>query len=275
MNIDNKTANWLSNYVKVAGTHKIYDTKSRQFLRIVDFDWDLDIQLCQNGNTSEPANVRKAATKTGLIPTMTVDEIDELNQDTVYRFANLETYLFFVGTREQLCEAYNLDADKVANMIKHPRKIFFHSWAVSGRNVKGLETSDMIALCELTRNAKEVVLQLPHVIDINKWTGGDEPILNTICGWCPGGDSTANDVAKGMIDHGANINGKDYKGRTALMVAMLHDKKTQLIKTLISSGADVHAKDKDGNTAWDYMQKNRSLIGTNVYRELQSLQHAA
>lgn len=275
MNIDNKTAEWLTDYVKVVGTRKFYNTKRREFLPSWVFNGDLRDQIHKNGNVSKSITSKYLVTK-GLIQTMTVDEIDEMNQDTVYRFGNSRTQIFFVGTRKDLCEAYDLNIDKVTYMIKRPDSPRYRSWVVGARNVKGLETSNLTTLCESRKvKAKEVILQLPHVINMNKWTRDDEPILNTISGWCGGDDSTANEVAKGMIAHGANINGKDRKGCTALMVAMLHGKKTQLIKTLISSGADVHAKDKDGKTAWDYMQKNRSLIGTSVYRELQSLQHAA
>lgn len=272
MNIDRKTAQWLNDYVKVSGTDKFYNPRSREFLHSWAFNGELRDQLHKNRTLSAGITAEDLVTK-GLIEILTVDEIDEMNQNTVYRFMNRETHLSFVGTRQQLCDAYYLYIGKVTHMIKHPDTNDYRSWIVDARNVEGLKTCDMVALCTRAREAKEVILQLPYVIDINEWTRDNEPILNTVCAWC-GDDSIANGIAKGMIFHGANINGKDYKGRTALMVAMLYHKKVKLIKTLIDSGIDVHAKDLDGKTAWDYMQKNEDLIGTSVYGELQSLQHA-
>ncbi len=52
---------------------------------------------------------------------------------------------------------------------------------------------------------------------------------------------------KMLLAKGAELNAKDNRGRTALMMAVLR-KKPDIVKFLIDRGTDVKAKDKDGQT---------------------------
>jgi ankyrin repeat protein len=53
-----------------------------------------------------------------------------------------------------------------------------------------------------------------------------------------------------LLDHGARINDRDDRGRTALMIAAELDHMV-VVDLLIRRGADVAARDKAGNTASD------------------------
>ena len=64
------------------------------------------------------------------------------------------------------------------------------------------------------------------------------------------------DIARLLIEHGANINAKLYDGTTALMLAVNRGD-LDLVRFLVQKGADINAKAKDGTTAlWN------SLIGS-------------
>jgi len=55
-----------------------------------------------------------------------------------------------------------------------------------------------------------------------------------------------------LIEHHADVNAKDHKGRTALMHALDNKRYAlQIAKILLDNGADVKAKDDQGNTAND------------------------
>ena len=45
-------------------------------------------------------------------------------------------------------------------------------------------------------------------------------------------------------------------------------KNPEVVELLIDAGADVNRKDYVGKTAWDYIQNNEALRGTDVYWEL-------
>ncbi len=112
-------------------------------------------------------------------------------------------------------------------------------------------------------------------------------------------------VMKMLIDAGADVNAKDGLGRTALMYATIQHGSPEEVKLLLESGADVNAKDKlrvtalmsaayqnehpevlemlldagadvtvksgKGMTAWDYIQGNKALAGTDAYLRLKQL----
>lgn len=60
------------------------------------------------------------------------------------------------------------------------------------------------------------------------------------------GDTT---MIKTLLDKGADVNLKDSKGSTALMVAA-SESSPQILKMLIAAGADVNARTDDGTTAF-------------------------
>ena len=59
------------------------------------------------------------------------------------------------------------------------------------------------------------------------------------------------EMAKMLIDKGANVNSKDKNGSTALMLATSYDSgsNAELIKLLLSKGADANVANKEGSTA--------------------------
>jgi ankyrin repeat protein len=63
------------------------------------------------------------------------------------------------------------------------------------------------------------------------------------------------DIAKGLIEGGADVNAKSNSGVTALMVAAAHNS-PPMIGLLIEAGADVNAKDNEGKTAQDVAEQN-------------------
>ena len=67
-----------------------------------------------------------------------------------------------------------------------------------------------------------------------------------------------SEVAKILLDNGANVNSKDKKGFTALIVAVLAGQ-SEVAKILLDNGANPDLADSNGITAWDYA-KNKPLI---------------
>ncbi len=58
------------------------------------------------------------------------------------------------------------------------------------------------------------------------------------------------------LEHGADVNARDIKGRTVLMLLAISQHVTpELVQTIIDRGADVHAKSKQGLNALDYAQR--------------------
>ena len=55
------------------------------------------------------------------------------------------------------------------------------------------------------------------------------------------------DVARLLIEHGAEINPRDRDGKTPLHGTVYHNY-VDIARTLIKHGADIHLKDNDGST---------------------------
>jgi ankyrin repeat protein len=51
-----------------------------------------------------------------------------------------------------------------------------------------------------------------------------------------------------LVEHGADVNAKSTTGRTALLLAALHNGSDEVVDLLIAKGADVHARDNRGLT---------------------------
>ena len=69
------------------------------------------------------------------------------------------------------------------------------------------------------------------------------------------GSTRPIDVAKGLIDRGANVNAQAKNGTTALMVAATHNN-PPMIGLLMEAGADANLKNDRGQTARDVAQLN-------------------
>ena len=74
-------------------------------------------------------------------------------------------------------------------------------------------------------------------------TGGDYSLFP---------DAIRPKVAKLLIESGADVNAKDFEGRTALMKTS-YNINAEITKALLEAGADVNARDKSGMTALSYI----------------------
>ena len=69
------------------------------------------------------------------------------------------------------------------------------------------------------------------------------------------------DLAKALLAAGADVNARDSRGLTALMLSVATDHgDVEIVKALLAKGADAAAKDKNGETAADWAAKS----GTNA-----------
>jgi quinoprotein dehydrogenase-associated probable ABC transporter substrate-binding protein len=66
------------------------------------------------------------------------------------------------------------------------------------------------------------------------------------------------DIAKGLIERGADVNAQSTKGVTALMIAATHNN-PPMIGLLMESGADASLKDDQGQTATDVAKRNGNI----------------
>ena len=76
-------------------------------------------------------------------------------------------------------------------------------------------------------------------------------------------------IITALLMAGEDTNAYDKIGATALMYAAASNSNPEVIITLLKAGADGKAKDKGGETAFDQVQKNYMLKGTDAYRQLQ------
>jgi ankyrin repeat protein len=67
------------------------------------------------------------------------------------------------------------------------------------------------------------------------------------------------------------VNAQDNNGETALMWAAARNQNPGLIVILLKAGAEATAKDSSGKTAFDLAQANKSLKGTDAYRQLKEV----
>jgi ankyrin repeat protein len=67
------------------------------------------------------------------------------------------------------------------------------------------------------------------------------------------------EMVKLLVEHGADVNQKNFRGATALMGAAV-GKDPAVVKYLIEKGADVKARDQDGNTALMAAEYERTTI---------------
>lgn len=83
------------------------------------------------------------------------------------------------------------------------------------------------------------------------------------------------EMVKLLIDHGADVNQKNFRGATALMGAAV-GRDPAVVRFLIEKGADVKARDTDGNTALMGAEHERSMLYAEERAEIiQVLKRAA
>ena len=71
------------------------------------------------------------------------------------------------------------------------------------------------------------------------------------------------DMAKFIINAGADINEKDFKGMTALMYASISGNEN-LVRLLLNKNADINIEDNNGMTAIMYASKNNHIVIINL-----------
>jgi ankyrin repeat protein len=69
-----------------------------------------------------------------------------------------------------------------------------------------------------------------------------------------------------LISHGADVNLKDNKGRTALMHAAA-GKFVDAIPLLLAANADLRAKDAEGKTALDLARASKNQVAVELLSE--------
>ena len=67
------------------------------------------------------------------------------------------------------------------------------------------------------------------------------------------------EMVKLLIDHGADVNQKNFRGATALMGAAV-GRDPAVVRFLIEKGADVKARDQDGNTALMAAESQQTMV---------------
>jgi ankyrin repeat protein len=75
------------------------------------------------------------------------------------------------------------------------------------------------------------------------------------------------DIAKGLLERGADVNAQSSTGTTALMIAATHNN-PPMIGLLIESGADIDTKNSQGKTAQDVAELNGNMESAQAIRVL-------
>ena len=70
---------------------------------------------------------------------------------------------------------------------------------------------------------------------------------------------------------GIELDAQDDTGRSALMWAAEFASSSEVVEALLDLGADASLVDHSRETAWDLIQRNRTLRGTTAYRRLRSV----
>jgi len=91
--------------------------------------------------------------------------------------------------------------------------------------------------------------------------------LSAITPLIAGTGSNASAVVKALLDAGANVNAKDGRNMTALMVAVsTNHQNPSIIRMLLDRGADASVQSNAGETAGDWAQKLASPTGLEMLK---------
>ncbi len=121
-------------------------------------------------------------------------------------------------------------------------------------NVKNKSGFSPLTIASYSGNLEIATLLAKHVenIDLNSNVG--TPLMAAVY-------RNNNDIAKMLLDSGADVNITDAKGTTALHYAIKF-KNADLIKVLVNNGADINLKDNKGLSPLDYakIDNNKNIV---------------
>lgn len=138
-----------------------------------------------------------------------------------------------------------------------------------------------LAIAEDKYEAAKVLMEAGA--NVNSFSGADEltPLMIAAGQTAPAegamflpGSARPTDIARGMLDRGANVNAQSKNGVTALMIAATHNN-PPMIGMLIDAGADVTLKNSLGQTAADVAEKNGNLEAQQAIMVLSSAKAAS
>ena len=102
-----------------------------------------------------------------------------------------------------------------------------------------------------------------HGADVNAKNKADDTPLHNAAG------SNENpEIIDTLIRHGAEVNARNEEGYTPLHLAAWFNKNPDIIDALLDSGANPKLKNKDGKTAFDLINEDSPLHGTDAYWRL-------
>jgi quinoprotein dehydrogenase-associated probable ABC transporter substrate-binding protein len=88
------------------------------------------------------------------------------------------------------------------------------------------------------------------------------------------GSTRPTDIARGLLDRGADVNAQSKSGATALMIAAVHNN-PPMIGMLIDAGADPTLKNSLGQTAADVAERNGNLEAQQAIKVLSTAKSAS
>jgi quinoprotein dehydrogenase-associated probable ABC transporter substrate-binding protein len=88
------------------------------------------------------------------------------------------------------------------------------------------------------------------------------------------GSTRPTDIARGLLDRGADVNAQSKSGATALMIAAAHNN-PPMIGMLIEAGADPTVKNSLGQTAADVAERNGNLEAQQAIKVLSAAMSAS
>ena len=86
-------------------------------------------------------------------------------------------------------------------------------------------------------------------------------------------ESATSPEVQAELANGADVQARTEDGWTPLHKAVRYSKAPKVVMTLLDAGADPKAKTNDGKTAFDLMQENKKLKGTDAYWRLNDMQY--